>query len=665
MERSFWTCIDSYEYFTNSCQQLIAKLTESKRDQGNMVNTIVEKITVLQSSVSTQDAYNAAVRDLTSAWGSFSERSDEAEQDAALRDLLVLGDDLRRITDRACLRLEDISESYTLYRDLVILSRTGIVLANANPTRRQAVLGICVAHEPWFNEAMGTQDGSQYFAQDVRDSRLENQPSLIFATAIRANGRETERPIGALGVCFDFQGECQIVLDEYLPKDSTGVIADGWYCFLSNHRQFVISSSDDVSVPVGTIAQIPRSHRHLQKGQHAMSSGVFYGADAFVCSALSDGYLEYGGLGWSCHIIVPRDLPVTLAEDQLLVAGISRSELHQSLILPEVHHQTSARIAEYKESIQLISLNGIVFASKLGRKGAALAPIFDHITKTGDFATAQMERLLEEMAQTELAQNLAALEMFSKQAIDLVDRNLFERAADVRWWATDHFFHEALMSPESAARSAASERLKVINNSYTMYTDLLLIDDRGRIVANSRPELRNEYRDLSLSPLPWFKETMRSHESSSFFTSDVVHSSLENGQVNSLVYAAGVRQGGARVSESLGVLATLFSWETESVNILKSCLQKDKNGQVIPGSVAFYTNARNCIIATTDSERFPVGAVMTFPPAYERLKPGQSMSGSILRCEQRYLIGSTRTKGYREYSGLGWSAHVVRPFSAV
>jgi len=30
------------------------------------------------------------------------------------------------------------------------------------------------------------------------------------------------------------------------------------------------------------------------------------------------------------------------------------------------------------------------------------------------------------------------LENFSKQAIDLIDRNLFERAADVRWWSTDH-----------------------------------------------------------------------------------------------------------------------------------------------------------------------------------------------------------------------------------
>jgi len=27
----------------------------------------------------------------------------------------------------------------------------------------------------------------------------------------------------------------------------------------------------------------------------------------------------------------------------------------------------------------------------------------------------------------------------------------------------------------------------------------------------------------------------------------------------------------------------------------------------------------------------------------------------------RYIIGSSRTQGYREYRGLEWTAHVVRP----
>jgi hypothetical protein len=65
----------------------------------------------------------------------------------------------------------------------------------------------------------------------------------------------------------------------------------------------------------------------------------------------------------------------------------------------------------------------MVFASKLGKRGIALGPIFDQITHTGDFATTKMEELLSEMAVGEFFLNLQALENLAKQAIDLVPRN--------------------------------------------------------------------------------------------------------------------------------------------------------------------------------------------------------------------------------------------------
>ena len=119
--------------------------------------------------------------------------------------------------------------------------------------------------------------------------------------------------------------------------------------------------------------------------------------------------------------------------------------MHSQLI-PDINKETYVKVQDDKESIQLISLNGIVFASKLGKRGVALGPIFDQITKTGDFATSMMEKLLAEMAVGELHMNLQALANSSKQAIDLIDRNLFERSADIRWWATDQFFWKALKS---------------------------------------------------------------------------------------------------------------------------------------------------------------------------------------------------------------------------
>ncbi|MDH8639244.1 chemotaxis protein, partial [Klebsiella pneumoniae] len=72
-------------------------------------------------------------------------------------------------------------------------------------------------------------------------------------------------------------------------------------------------------------------------------------------------------------------------------------------------------------------------------------------------------------------------------AIEIIDRNLYERTCDVRWWATDSAVVDcaANVTPQSAAY--ASKRLGVILNAYTVYLDLWLCDLHGKVLANGRP----------------------------------------------------------------------------------------------------------------------------------------------------------------------------------
>lgn len=126
--------------------------------------------------------------------------------------------------------------------------------------------------------------------------------------------------------------------------------------------------------------------------------------------------------------------------------GITPKELMNSHLIPEINRQTFQEIQRNtdKGDIQLISINGIVLATDLGKSGKSFMPIFDQITKTGSSTTGKMELLLSEMSSDMLNQTLKALVNLSKQAIELIDRNLFERAADVRWWSSDFVFCEAL-----------------------------------------------------------------------------------------------------------------------------------------------------------------------------------------------------------------------------
>lgn len=566
---------------------------------------------------------------------------------------------LQEAVDLACTRLEDIRNSYTLYRDLVIADIDGNIIANSNGERRSEVLGMNVCDEEWFRKALETKDGTEYFVQDVSRSQLEDIDSLIYSTALRADGDEQGEVIGAMGVLFDFQGESQIILNDYLPQGQNGQTSEGWFSFFTNQNGKVICSSDENFVPSGEFADLPRNHRNLANpGDVIVSTGSVCGNRSLIVSHRSEGFDEYKGLDWTSHLVLPES---AMFERSLLKEdyGISPQELMNSKLIPDRNKQTYREIQRNKGDIQLISINGIILATDLGKAGTSFIPIFDQITTTGNSTTGKMEELLSEMSSDMLEQNLKALENFSKQAIDLIDRNLFERAADVRWWSTDHAFWEALQASSDETFEQAAKRLGIINASYTMYRDLVIADSNGRIVANSKSENRDKLKRMNVSEQSWFRQGMQISRSVQFGVQDVCNSELEN-EETSLIYCGGILEDGQREGKVLGVLGIFFDWENLVCPILEGCLPRIK-GKVVEGGAAFYVNNERKVIATTDHENFKIGQVVDLPGENLNLAAGESASGIFSANARKYIIGSSKTQGYREYKGLGWTAHVVRP----
>jgi hypothetical protein len=575
------------------------------------------------------------------------------------KDTTKAHEDLKNAVDLACTRLEDIRNSYTLYRDLVIVDLDGRVIANSNEERRGEVLGMNVATEDWFQKALQTKDGTEYFVQDVSRSKLEGMESLIYSTALRADGDEQGKVIGAMGVLFDFQGESQIILNDYLPVSEAGETMDNWFSFFTNKDGRVICSSDENFIPSGELADLPRSHRNLKSSREThVSTAAVCGNRSLIVSRRSEGFDEYKGLDWTSHLVLPESAMFARSlenEDY----GISPQELMNSKLIPDTNKKTYQEIQRNKGDIQLISINGIILATDLGKAGTSFIPIFDQITTTGNSTTGKMEELLSEMSSDMLHQNLMALENFSKQAIDLIDRNLFERAADVRWWSTDHACWEALQSTTDGNFEEAAKRLGIINASYTMYRDLVIADSNGRIVANSKSENRDKLKRMNVSEQSWFRQGMQISRSVQFGVQDVCNSELEN-EKTSLIYCGGILENGQREGKVLGVLGIFFDWENLVSPILEGCLPRIK-GKVVDGGAAFYVNDERKVIATTDHENFAIGQTVDLPNENLSLNAGESASGIFSANDKKYIIGSSKTQGYREYEGLGWTAHVVRP----
>jgi hypothetical protein len=237
--------------------------------------------------------------------------------------------------------------------------------------------------------------------------------------------------------------------------------------------------------------------------------------------------------------------------------------------------------------------------------------------------------------------------------IEIVDRNLYERSCDVRWWATDAAVvdvctdqagrrgPEGTGGPEAAAVQQANKRLGVILDSYTVYLDLWVARLDGTVVAHGRPGRHPGVIGHDVSAEPWFANALATRSGEEFTAADVAPSPLLGGRLTA-AYATAVRAGGEVHGEPVGVLGILFDWETQADGVVHGvrlaederartrCLLVDSHHRVIASSEGRSTLTTTVSLDTT-------GGTM----------------GHYARADGT-LVGYSLTPGYETYAGMGW-----------
>lgn len=235
-----------------------------------------------------------------------------------------------------------------------------------------------------------------------------------------------------------------------------------------------------------------------------------------------------------------------------------------------------SEITNINDNTQLLALNARIEAARAGAAGAAFSVVAEEMqalgAKTSQIANqmasqtrGKIDGLLDVIGSSIRGTRLSDLALVN---IDLIDRNLYERTCDVRWWATDSSLVDALSQKSPQALNYASERLGVILDAYTVYHDLVLCDPNGEIVANGRPD-QFASRGRNVSHQEWFRAAMQSRSGDEYgFQS--AHSSPLVGDRGVLVYSCGVREGGNANGKLLGVLGILFNWTDFAQTIVEN-----------------------------------------------------------------------------------------------
>ena len=323
---------------------------------------------------------------------------------------------------------------------------------------------------------------------------------------------------------------------------------------------------------------------------------------------------------------------------------------------------SGTEIEQINLQTRLLSFNAQIEAARAGSAGVAFAVVGQEMVSLSHRTAEATTRLRTEShglvgELTTISRSLSSDVRGTRLAdlalvnIDLIDRNLYERSCDCRWWATDAAMVSALAEPSATAARHASDRMAVILKAYTVYFDIVLADRDGVIVANGRPD---RYRSVGTNHAnaPWFRTAMES-ASGDEFGFQTSHRSPLAGNERVLIYSCKVGRDGQAGAETLGVLGVVFRWDALADTIVRAT----------PVDEADKPRTRACIVAPdgtllADSAGHALERKLDLPDraALFALKKGHR---EIETGGQRAVLGIARSPGFETYA-TGWHSVVIQ-----
>jgi uncharacterized protein YoxC len=370
-----------------------------------------------------------------------------------------------------------------------------------------------------------------------------------------------------------------------------------------------------------------------------------------------------------------------LANQTSQATGDINSKIHsiqsvskQVLTLAQALHEAISHVSEYSNNINVVVQNQTSVISAIHAQTQTIAEQFEH-------------------------QDVLRLTEMSQTLVQLIVRNLYERTADVRWWATDEAFYSCMEHKTKQEKSLkitetkksepnliqklwssfvppaesevckdidtskeyeyslkkahehATSRLELINRFYSVYLNLVLVDMQGNIVAISQPQKFPNVLGANVSKRQWFINALATKSGDDYVVEDIYRAPL-HGDKMVAVYATSVRENGKVDGKPLGVLGVYFDWDEQSRSIV--CDEPNLSPDEWQHSRVLLLDGKSRIIAASDGKDL----LQHFPLQNQGKDKGHYID------EQGNTIAYARTIGYQEYDGLGWCGVIIQKSKA-
>ncbi len=544
-------------------------------------------------------------------------------------------------------RLREYAAKYSVYGDICLFDTQGHLQASLVP--RGGPVALQGSDLDFLKQVLASTSpylehyGVHHFCANPPDSghaqvgALGTAATLLYAHCVEHAAAQ----VGALCLQFRLADEMPAIFGA-IQGDGAHGEGDGTTLALVDEAGRVIASSDALQLPAGWVLPLAREAgdatlRHL-------------GREYLMVVRDTHGFQGYMGPRWRALAMIPIDMAFDVA-DTSGASALMLEAAHSNGLLAAELRDIPHDAAHIQSALERSVWNGLLDINRIATDGSAaqaremvfartlLSEIGNTAHKTAQAFSSTLQDLHFVVIRAMLrdAQDRAAL------AMQILDRNLYERANDCRWWALTPQFGHTLRAGTLGC-DQATQVLQYINSLYTVYASLVLFDRHGTVVATSRPELAQHVGQPITDA--WVQPALRLQASKDYAVSAFAPSQFSDG-VPTFVYAAAVFDDGhPGAGGTPGVLGGIgIVWD--AANQLSSILADCGAGCSPDDLLAFVDNAGNVLFSHGQA------GLLDSPQAVATARRGNDIVelGGDGRPGRGSLLGTGthRGQGYREF----------------
>ncbi len=527
------------------------------------------------------------------------------------------------------LRFSEYVKKYSVYHNVILLDAQGNLLVQFdqnNPIEH--------SKDPLIAQALSTDEA--YVEIFRKTDLLPNEDkSLIYA--YRVTDPKTHQSLGVLCLCFKFADEMRSLFSQLIKKEEwvVGTMLDE-----NNH---VIASSDEYQIPLGAVLETTK------KGVNWILTR-FAGREYIAVSRKTRGYQGYKGPGWIGHALIPLEYAFEITHQEAL-ASVDATMLKKVMRSPLIFSHNLLDIPKNAAVIQS-KLNQSVWNGNIWQnndnkndQNKFSKTLLWEISNTGLKTQKIIRKTVDELYQTVVSNILENSKFQAYLAADIMDRNLYERANDCRWWALTKTFRELLAKPERSSNdlNALEKILQYINSLYTVYENIVLFDRFGKIISVSNASYQDSVG--TIIEQDWISKVRGQVNSQEYTVSKFEPTPLYNNKPT-YIYATAIRS--LDNSNIVGGIGIVFDSEPQFNSILNDVAPRDNNGDLIENSFTAFVDGDLKIIASTRPNAV-IGSKFSLLPSLDKLANGCDAFDIALYQDRYYAVGGYVSAGYREF----------------